>query len=642
MSPNTRNRRRTLLWILIAVLAAALLTAALLWVRHTYVFAGGFFRRDSAQIDLRGRSVSEKRYQSLREELPGCVIYWDVPLTGGSYDCESERLVLPVLTEEDMQRLSHFPRLTLLDLTAAEVTPEQFDALTAAYPALSVRWSIPIGAGRYASDSESITLSDFDASELSLFSYFTALRAADARGCTCYDAILALRAAYPALELQWQVPLCGTEYLQDAAGVAVSDAAATPDEVRAALRYLPAVQTVSFPDCPWSEADKAALRGEFPGVAFLWPVEILGTTYTSDVTELDFANHSFTAAELAALGEALASLPALTRVDMSNTGVTLGEMTPLCEKYPAVDFVFSFDLLGVTVNTEDTFLDLTGIAMEDTAAVESILPVMHHLEKVDMTDCGISDEEMDALNKRHEDVRFVWTMYITQYKIRTDALGFIASTEYYGYFTPETIMKLAYCEDMICLDLGHRLMGSDVQTLDVLYEMPQLEYLVLADCRIGDLTPIGSLKKLKFLEMTIAYSNSFAPLLGCESLEHLNVCFNYYTDAQENFEVFSQMKQLKRLYFSYGMMTQENIDRLRELLPDTKICVAAATIEATGMGWRYDESYYTMRDLLGMFYMGDYGGRQYSKTIDGVEIPLDPEFLASQSTKIGERHSYSG
>ena len=131
-------------------------------------------------------------------------------------------------------------------------------------------------------------------------------------------------------------------------------------------------------------------------------------------------------------------------------------MTPVCEKYPAVDFVFTFELYGVPISTEDTLLDFTGIEMESTEPVESILPVMHKLEKVDMSDCGFSDEEMDALNKKYENVRFVWTLHITHYNIRTDTTYFRASSRYYGYFTNETIKKLAYCPDMIALDLGHR------------------------------------------------------------------------------------------------------------------------------------------------------------------------------------------
>lgn len=190
------------LWILISVIAVLIIAAALVWLNSVYVYAGGLHRRDSAQIDLRGKSISEERYLRLREQLPDCKIYWDVPIGGAVIDCESTAIVLTSLTEEDVARLAFFPALAELDLTAADVSPERFDAVRAAYPALSVRWSIPIGASRYPSDAESITLTDFTVSELPLFDYFTALRSADARGCACYDALLALREKYPALKLE--------------------------------------------------------------------------------------------------------------------------------------------------------------------------------------------------------------------------------------------------------------------------------------------------------------------------------------------------------------------------------------------------------------------------------------------------------
>lgn len=446
MSKHTdTGRAGKKLWILIPVIAVLIIAAALVWLNSVYVYAGGLHRRDSAQIDLRGKSISEERYLRLREQLPDCKIYWDVPIGGAVIDCESTAIVLTSLTEEDVARLAFFPALAELDLTAADVSPERFDTVRAAYPALSVRWSIPIGASRYPSDAESITLTDFTVSELPLFDYFTALRSADARGCACYDALLALREKYPALKLEWQVPLGSTEYLDSASEIAVDDISITPDALREALRYLPAAQTVSFPACPWSETEKNALRAEFPAVAFVWPVAIFGDTYPSDTAELSFAGRTFSEADVAELSEKLASLPKLTRVDLTGTGVTVEQMTPVCEKYPAVDFAFTFELYGVPISTEDTLLDFTGIEMESTEPVESILPVMHKLEKVDMSDCGFSDEEMDALNKKYENVRFVWTLHITHYNIRTDTTYFRASSRYYGYFTNETIKKLAYC-----------------------------------------------------------------------------------------------------------------------------------------------------------------------------------------------------
>ena len=208
MSKHTdTGRAGKKLWILIPVIAVLIIAAALVWLNSVYIYAGGLHRRDSAQIDVRGKSISEERYLRLREQLPDCKIYWDVPIGGAVIDCESTAIVLTSLTEEDVARLAFFPALAELDLTAADVSPERFDAVRAAYPALSVRWSIPIGASRYPSDAESITLTDFTVSELPLFDYFTALRSADARGCACYDALLALREKYPALKLEWQVPL---------------------------------------------------------------------------------------------------------------------------------------------------------------------------------------------------------------------------------------------------------------------------------------------------------------------------------------------------------------------------------------------------------------------------------------------------
>ena len=540
-------------------------------------------------------------------------------------DCESTAIVLTSLTEEDVARLAFFPALAELDLTAADVSPERFDAVRAAYPALSVRWSIPIGASRYPSDAESITLTDFTVSELPLFDYFTALRSADARGCACYDALLALREKYPALKLEWQVPLGSTEYLDSATEIAVDDISITPDALREALRYLPAAQTVSFPACPWSETEKNALRAEFPAVAFVWPVAIFGDTYPSDTAELSFAGRTFSEADVAELSEKLASLPKLTRVDLTGTGVTVERMTPVCEKYPAVDFAFTFQLYGVPISTEDTLLDFTGIEMESTEPVESILPVMHKLEKVDMSDCGFSDEKMDALNKKYENVRFVWTLHITHYNIRTDTTYFRASSRYYGYFTNETIKKLAYCPDMIALDLGHR----PIEDLSFLYQMPDLKYLVLLDCHALDLSPIASCDNLIWLELNRAYATSIAPLKDCKSLRDLNITFMTLLQPEDTFQTLMEMDKIERVWFSYGVLTQEEQEKLQEAHPDIVYHGVYDWVQSNEDPWRYDQDYYDMRDALGhMFYMNG-TGIIHCKIIDGVRYPLDPEFEAT-------------
>ena len=75
MSKHTdTGRAGKKLWILIPVIAVLIIAAALVWLNSVYVYAGGLHRRDSAQIDLRGKSISEERYLRLRAQLPGAEV----------------------------------------------------------------------------------------------------------------------------------------------------------------------------------------------------------------------------------------------------------------------------------------------------------------------------------------------------------------------------------------------------------------------------------------------------------------------------------------------------------------------------------------------------------------------------------------
>ena len=184
---------------------------------------------------------------------------------------------------------------------------------------------------------------------------------------------------------------------------------------------------------------------------------------------------------------------------------------------------------------------------------------------------------------------------------------------------------------MVCLYLGHRIPSG--LKLDFLKGMPQMQYLVLADCRATDISPIGTLKNLIYLEMVMSYASDLTPLMDCESLLDLNVCFSYstYDQKDKNFDIFVSMAgRLERLWYSSQMIDANRVQELKDAMPNTDVHCIYTTGQATGEGWRYHKRYYEMRDYLNMIYMADYGGRQYTKVIDGVEIPLSQEFLAQQ------------
>ena len=617
---------RILSWILVILLIAGIGVFAA--SRYYMVLGGHFYRKDVSELDVRGEDISVQRYEELREQMPDARIQWDVPLSGGSFDADAKSISVVSFVPEDLELLGYFTGLQSIDATAASLTAEEYGALKNALPGCAVRWSVPLGSERYPSDAEEIALAALSEDDLDQFEHLENLKRVDARGCSDYDAILALREARPDLEVLWQVPLAGVSYPQDAEEIKVEDPSVTAEALSAALAYLPEVKTVNAPKNTWTDAEKKTLLSDWPEIAFKWPVKIAGKEYDGTETEIDLSGTAVTAKDLEDLRANGSFLPSLARVDLTGCGLAPEDVLPVKEALPDTEFVFDFELYGVKINTMDEFIDFTGKAMESPDKVEAILPLMPRLQKVDMSDCGISDEDMDALNKRHDNVRFVWTMHITRYNIRTDDVGFIGSMEHYGAFDANTIRKLTYCEDMICLDLGHRIPFND---LSFLYEMPQIKYLVLADCRTYDITPIGSLKNLIYLEMILSYATDLSPLLDCTSLVDLDVAFCNNTDKEKNFEVFTAMSgQLERLWYSSYMISDKKKAELKELMPNTEIYVVYAITDATGGGWRYNAHYYEMRDLLNMYYMGDYGGRQFSRIIDGVEEPLDPEFLENQ------------
>ena len=351
---------------------------------------------------------------------------------------------------------------------------------------------------------------------------------------------------------------------------------------------------------------------------FRWPVTICGKTFQGDETEISFAGRKLSAADLQEMAAWLPYVSELKTLDLTGCGLDFDAVKPLYEALPGVDIIWDFELYGVEINSMDTFIDFSKIEMESTEPVENILPFMPHLE-------------MDALNKRYEDVRFVWTIHIIYYKIRTYAIGFRASSNRYSDFTDETIHKLNYCEDMVALDLGHRY----VPILDFVYYMPNLKYLVLMDCKATDLSPLASCDKLIWLELNQARVEDISPLKECHALTDLNIIYNNYLDREITYQTILEMPWLERLWYSYGEFTDEQLEEIQKNNPDLMLHMMTNG-NACENPWRFDADYYDMRDAMNMFYM-DENYRINYKIIDGVRYELDPEFIANQGDTSHDR-----
>ena len=489
-------------------------------------------------------------------------------------------------------------RADVIDLRGSEISVQKAEALAAEHPGKTVLWDVPLSGGSRPSDAEDLEITALSLSDIPLFSCFPNLKSVDASGCADYEALLALRAACPALELTAFVSVGGKAVPMDAQRAVLR--ADTPlEELLDKLPFLPDLYRVSFAGGAVSYETQDALAAAFPGISFRWDVELLGRTASSAAKELSFAGSSLSERDVHTLCENLFRFPSLERIDLTGCGLA-GEQIAAVRAASGAAVLYELTLFGRTVSTDASELDFSGIRMglSDVAVIEDALGEFPLLEKVVMCDCGISNEDMAALNDRHENVRFVWRVYFSGFSLRTDDTNFIAArvrNDFPIYSNDLEVLK--YCPDLQALDLGHK----NITHLNFLRYVPHLKYLILVENDVNDITPIGELQELTYLEMFWTKCEDISPLQNCKALTDLNISYIYCRPAK-CLETLVNMPQLERLWYCGNNLNAEQLEELQTALPDTEMYLAAHG-EPTGSTWREHPHYFEMRDFFGMYYM---------------------------------------
>lgn len=377
---------------------------------------------------------------------------------------------------------------------------------------------------------------------------------------------------------------------------------ASIEELREILENFPGIKKVSFSVLPYETKEAAALVKDFPAVFFQWPLSYGKTRFISGERELDFSEEK---KNVEALCELIPLSPGTEKVELGDQSISIKEAKALREAAPGVLFRYNTELLGHSVSTSDTEIDLSGVELDDTVELESELIRFPKLEKLILSDCGLDDDTLDALNNKYSDIRVVWTVQIYDRGIRTDQDYYIHyNCERYFPKNNGNCRALRYCPDLIAVDVGHFYPTNE--DLEFLYYTPHMKYLIIIEGYYTDITPLGSLKELEYLEMFSSPCKDLSPLLDCPNLQHLNI--SRCTALDEScIDVLCKMKQLKRLWFCGTYLSPEFEEVLTEALPDTEIHYVTYSngIAPYSMdfNWRKDESYYAMRDALHMYYM---------------------------------------
>ena len=486
-----------------------------------------------------------------------------------------------------------------LDYRGTALNQEEYTQLAAEHPDAEIFWDVPLSGGAWDSASEALRLTDISPEDIPLFRYFPALRTVDGTRCDDPEVLMALQEAMPELEVLWRVELNGSYYAKDTTALILPSPGDSADALAEKLRCLPELSLVTFTGGPVGWEAQDILREACPAVSFHWDTQLLGQVCPRNTTHLSFAGAELDTSALDELRENAFRLPALESIDLTGCGFDDESLHALDVALGDVDIVWTLTVYGVEVCSTDEEIDLSRHPISDhAAALEEVLPYFTHLKKIDLSRCGIPDQEMDALNQKYEDIRFVWTVFFSIFSVRTDETNFIAArTRNEALIYSSDCAVLRYCTDMIALDLGHR----NLTSLDFLYDMPQLQYLILVENNIGDITPIGSLKELKYLEIFWTKVEDLTPLINCTELLDLNICY-IYAKPDPAFEALMQMPWLERLWYCGNSLSQEQVEALRANMPDCEMYLEPHG-ESTGGTWRTHPRYYEMRDVFDMYYM---------------------------------------
>ncbi len=309
----------------------------------------------------------------------------------------------------------------------------------------------------------------------------------------------------------------------------------------------------------------------------------------------------------ATMEEVLPRFKHLASLDLRGTAVSHEYAQSLTERYPETEIFWDVLLFDMLLPSDTKELDLTDTQLDNLDEVENALKYYPYLEKVILPDLGFPYEDLDALNRRHEDVRFVWTVHFSVYTLRTDATVFCASNvPRLGYTAPELTSQeldpLKYCVDLEALDLGH----MNYTDLEFLRDMTKMKYLILVQGKFSDISVIANMPDLYYLEL---FNNNriidLSPLVSCKNLKHLNIGYCLFAEWKS----LEEMPWLERLWMPHVQISDKDLKELQAALPDTLVYAPFNDVKgSTGGGWRNDQSYYDMRDLMGMpYYPGGTG-----------------------------------
>ena len=463
----------------------------------------------------------------------------------------------------------------VLDLRGQGIAVEHYESLREALPEQEILWDVHFQNRYHDNNSTELTISRLSDEDMELLHYFPKLKTIHAEDCEDFAQLMELQSQRPDLEILYTVAIDGKEYTKETTELAVQHL--TDEEVEL-TDYLPLLKKVEASDCT-DYAQLAALQQRHPECEVQYRVVLGDKAYGLDTKSMELTNQ-----DISQLLERLAYLPQVKSVHLTDPVGDAATMDALRSTYPSV--TLTSEMVGVVVSEDGKEVDLSVIKLNKIEDVDKYMPFYPDAERVYLGMPEIDNDTIAAFrDTKRQDYKVVWTVMCGTIPVRTDETFFQPIQHYVYYFFDEDTYNLRYCEDMICIDVGH----MSLHNCEWVKGMPNLKYLVLSWTFVKDLTPLASCKNLIWLELFAMPLEDLSPLKECTALQDLEL-----GKSPGDRSIIAEMTWLKNLHW-YGT-TYNDMLMLQEALPDTNINVY-------GSGWRQLPNYFAHRDILGMPYM---------------------------------------
>ena len=537
-NPKKQKDKRLIIFLssFLALLVVAVSAAVWVLVRY-HLVEGNLYPKDAAVLDLREEEIDIPLYQKLTEKMPQAQILWNVPFQGSTLPHDIEEVTVQILSEEDVKTLALLKNLKTVHAEDCR-DYSQLSTLRQLCPKTKVEYSVHFSGESYAWDVKELVLNSVAEADIQLLEHLGELKTvALLPGTYEQKTVEALKGAVHNLGLEFGVILSDSLYPDTLIQLTLEN---STEEELALLPYLQNLETLHLVN-PILEGDQLlAFTDSLPDVAVTWEVSLGDQTYGPDTTEVD---------------------------------LSMVEITDLAEAERK---------LNCLPNLETVIFGLCGI---DNPEWEN--------SRSKLTASPVKNEELAAYRDRvREKYKVIWTVRLgPSIALRTDADNFMPNHFGVGQLPDDYAYNLRYCEEMVCLDVGHMTL-TDISFVEY---MPNLKYLILAWTEVQYIEPIRTCKNLVFLELDHSCIRDLSPLVDCTALEDLNLGMTYCS-----IDPILEMTWLKNVY----MILRGGGGLVGQAIPDARVITSADPDAATvGYGWRRLPNYYAMRDCLHAPYM---------------------------------------